>query len=186
MKKAENFNRRLPLTGAVAAVVVALPTLVWGNDFGAFLGTMVLVAVSVLLLLLVAIVSLRRQALAAGAMLCIFVGLGFCLFKITDRSRTAVGWFLHSRSYKAEVLKQPVSSDGSLKHVEWDGWGLAGGGDTTVYLVNDPTDQLRKSVSQKPPLKLNGVPCAAVKVQRLEDHWYTVLYYTDTYWDHCD
>src|SRR5580698_10876482 len=66
-------------------------------------------------------------------------------------------WLIWSRSYKAEVLAQPDSSNEELKHIEWDGWGWAGM-DTTVYLVFDPTDSLSRA-DPRHPEKYKGIPC---------------------------
>jgi len=40
------------------------------------------------------------------------------------------------------VLDHPDPPHGMLKHIEWDGWGFPGVGNTTVYLVYDPDDYL--------------------------------------------
>jgi hypothetical protein len=90
-------------------------------------------------------------------------------------------WLVWSRSYKAEVLRQPNSANEELKHTEWDGWGWAGM-DTTVYLVFDPTDLLSRAATSHQPGKYNGLPCEVFLVRRLERHWYTVQFYTDEWW----
>jgi hypothetical protein len=56
--------------------------------------------------------------------------------------RTTIRWLLWSKDYKTKVLTQPNSAKGELKHIEWDGWGFPGAGDTVVYLVFDPDDSL--------------------------------------------
>jgi hypothetical protein len=58
-----------------------------------------------------------------------------------------------SQSYKREVLAQSGGTAGELKHVEWDGWGFSGAGDTTVYLVYDPTDSLSAAAKSHQPGK---------------------------------
>ena len=95
--------------------------------------------------------------------------------------RTATRWFASSIRYKAEVLAQPVSADGSLKHIEWDGWGWAGQ-DTTVYLVFDPADSLSAAARNHQGGKFGGLPCEVYSVSKLESHWYTVQFYTDEFW----
>jgi hypothetical protein len=87
-----------------------------------------------------------------------------------------------SRDYKAEVLAQKDSARGELKHVEWDGSGFPGAGDTTVYLVFDPTDALSAAAKSHRPGKFNGIPCEVSLVHRLESHWYAVRFYTDEWW----
>jgi hypothetical protein len=47
----------------------------------------------------------------------------------------AARWSAWSHQYKKEVLAQPSSSNGNLKHIEWDGTGFAGVANNTVYLV---------------------------------------------------
>jgi hypothetical protein len=89
-------------------------------------------------------------------------------------------WFFLSGGYKAKVLAQAPNEQ--FKHVEWDGWGFAGAGDTTVYLVFDPTDSLAGASAALPPVRAAGLPCEFVRVRRLDRQWYAVLFYTDTYW----
>lgn len=167
------------------AVVLLLPTLIWGNDAGAFFASIPLAILIAVALLAVALTGLRRQRLAALAMMGVFMVLVFALFRTSDYLRTTARWLIHSPSYKMQVLNQPMPSDGSLKHMEWDGWGFPGAGDTTVYLVNDPEDRLNEATRKRTPGKFSGIPCQAVRVRRLESHWYTVLFYTDTDWNHC-
>jgi hypothetical protein len=90
-------------------------------------------------------------------------------------------WLLWSRSYKTEVLVQPSSANGELKHIEWDGWGWAGM-DTTVYLAFDPSDSLSQAASSRQPGKYSGIPCEVFLVRRLESRWYTVCFYTNYEW----
>jgi hypothetical protein len=92
----------------------------------------------------------------------------------------SVRWLFLSRGYKARVLAQVPNEQ--LKHVEWDGWGFAGAGDTTEFLVFDPADSLAGAAEALPPVKAPGLPCEVVRVRRLGRQWYAVLFYTDTYW----
>ena len=94
---------------------------------------------------------------------------------------TAARWLVRSDEYKARVLAQPDSTNGELKHVEWDGWGWAGQ-NTTVYLVFDPADSLYQAASRHLPGKYSGIPCEVFLVRRLESHWYTVQFYTSQDW----
>lgn len=97
------------------------------------------------------------------------------------RAINYVRWLIGSRSYKAEVLAQPASASGELKHIVWDGWGW-GGEDTTVYLVFDPTDSLSAASRGHSPGKFDGIPCKAPLVERMERNWYAVRFYTDELW----
>jgi len=98
--------------------------------------------------------------------------------------RTDARWLIWSHVYKSEVLSQPASTTGDLKHIEWDGWGWAGM-DTSTFLVFDPTDSLRQAAKGHRPGKFNGIPCEAPVVRRLESQWYSVQYYTDVGWNDC-
>jgi hypothetical protein len=100
-------------------------------------------------------------------------------------TRSAARWLLSSDRCKSEVLAQPTPSNGELKHIEWDGWGFAGQ-DNTVFLVYDPTDALAAAATSGASGKYPGIPCEVVWVHRLESHWYTSLFYTNTYWDSCE
>jgi len=95
--------------------------------------------------------------------------------------RAAVKWWAWSHRYESEVLAQPASASGELKHIEWDGWGWAGQ-DTTVYLVFDPTDSLLTAALNHAHGKFNGIPCDVAQVGRLDGHWYTVQFYTNEFW----
>jgi hypothetical protein len=116
--------------------------------------------------------------------LCVVVLLSALLLVKYNEVSTFVRWSLHSKAYKTEVLAQSSSIDGQLKHIEWDGWGFAGA-DTTVYLVFDPSDSLATSTGDHSGGKIAGIPCEVPLVHRLESHWYTVMFYTNTDWDHC-
>jgi hypothetical protein len=95
--------------------------------------------------------------------------------------RAGVKWWAWSQRFKSEVLAQPASASGELKHIEWDGWGWAGQ-DTTVYLVFDPTDSLSTAAKSHQPGKFNGIPCEVAVVHLLESHWYSIQFYTNEFW----
>jgi hypothetical protein len=107
------------------------------------------------------------------------------LWWVVIEHRSAIGtsakWLLRSHDYKAEVLAQPGTTNGELKHVGWDGWGW-GGQDTVIYLVFDPTDSLSQAASSHQPGKYSGIPCEVFLVRRLESQWYTVWFYTNYDW----
>jgi hypothetical protein len=77
----------------------------------------------------------------------------------------------------------PVS--GEFKHIEWDVSGFAGL-ETVVYLVFDPTDSLAAAAKSHLSGKFSGIPCEVYRVRRMESHYYTVVFYTNTGWDSCD
>jgi cell division protein FtsW (lipid II flippase) len=179
------FNWWLPFYGALGAAIVCLPKMIFGNDIGTFLVAGIIAAVLCLILLVFFFLKIRRQTLPALAMVAAFLIVSWLLFHISDDVRTTGRWLISSKKYKAEVLAQPKSAINELKHVEWDGWGFAGSGNTTVYLVFDPNDSLSVAAKSRSPGKFSGIPCEVPDVRRLEDHWYTVLFYTDTSWNYC-
>jgi hypothetical protein len=94
-------------------------------------------------------------------------------------------WLGESEEYKDKVLAQPTSN-GELRHIEWDGSGFAGVANQTVYLIFDPSDSLSAAVKGQGRNKFNGIPCEVRSVQRLESHCYSVVFYTDQDWSHCN
>ena len=179
------MNGRLPLYGVFAALLVFSPKIVFGNGVGTFIITVVLAAIVCLGLLIVSAVRLRQQVISVLLTVVLFCAACWVLFRFSDDVHTVCRWTVHKDAYKARVLAQPSATDGSLKHVEWDGWGFPGAGDTVVYLVFDPNDSLAPAATVRSPGKLRGIPCQVLRVRRLESQWYTVLFYTETDWEHC-
>jgi hypothetical protein len=137
----------------------------------------------VLGLLVLAFCTKRLAASATIAAFIVYCLTTWIVLKQRNEIRTNTRWFLESKRYKAQVIATDAVN-GELKHMEWDGWGFAGS-DTTVYLVFDPSILLLVGAANHSPGKFAGIPCEVPLVHRLEDHWYTVLFYTDTDWHHC-
>jgi hypothetical protein len=140
----------------------------------------------ILLVIAVVLASFRQrlQSLSIFSMVVVYCAVSWLLFKNSAAIHTASRWMLESKSYKAQVLAQPNSINGELKHIEWDGWGW-GGNDTTVYLVFDPKDSLAAVAKSHSSGKFPGIPCEVPSVRRMEKHWYSVVFYTDTVWNDC-
>jgi hypothetical protein len=119
------------------------------------------------------------------ALVCIVAGSSFLLKDLVPQPQPLqyARWLLNSAKYKREVLAQ-VGSATDLKHIEWDGWGW-GGSDTVIYLVFDPDDALNRAASSGAAGKYPGLPCEVYRVRRLESQWYTIHFYTDADWNHC-
>jgi hypothetical protein len=179
------FDWRLSVWGGVGALIVLFPTLIFGNDIGTLLATLGILAIVSLVLLIFAALKIRRQTLAAMSMLFIFCSVSWLCFKTSNELRYAGRWLFRSAQYKSLVMAQPVAAGGELQHIEWDGWGFAGGG-TVVYLIYDPSNSLRKETKLHTSGKFSGIPCKVPKIQRLEDHWYSAMFYTDDFWDYCN
>ncbi len=174
----DRFNWWLPLC-AVLAMFLAL--LVPDRD-GSFMLYVLLSFLVLGLFVVDAIRKKRRQRRLIVLMLAIYWAISAALLGHFSSVHTEARWLVWSHDYKTKVLAQPASADGELKHVEWDGWGFAGAGDTTVYLVFDPTDSLSVAARNHQPGKFNGIPCEVPRVDRVESQWYTVRFYTDEYW----
>ena len=184
-RKAHRLNVWLPLCGLAGATLLLLPKTVFGDDIGIFLITALTAALICLALILIFFQNVRHRTAEAFSMLIIFSMASWLLFRFSDGMRYAGRWLIHSSTYKSEVAARPAPPTGMLKHIEWDGWGFAGAGDTVVYLVYDPSNSLRLAVKSHSAGRFSGIPCEVPEVRKLESHWYTVLFYTDTNWDHC-
>jgi hypothetical protein len=145
-----------------------------------------LLIISIVLLIYAVIGNGRRHLLSILATLAIVWAIATSLFLYESEHpvalRETARWLVWSREYKHEVLAQPTSARGDLKHIEWDGWGYVPAGNTTVYLVFDPTDSALTATRNQPG-KFNGIPCEVYQVRRMENHWYALLFYTDQTWD---
>jgi hypothetical protein len=171
--------------GSLGAAIVLLPKMVLGNDIGTFLLSALIAAIVVVIMSVIFSLSVRRQTMAALSMAVTFGALSWLLFTASDDVRSTGRWLINSGKYKAEILAQSNPANGELKHVEWDGWGFVGSGDTTVYLVFDPNNSLAAAAESRSPGKYSGIPCEVPEVRRLENSWYTVKFYTDTAWGFC-
>ncbi len=132
----------------------------------------------------------RRQLLPILAMLALLWAIAVSLFRYNREHPFALHetakWLAWSGDYKRQVLAQPASVNGALKHIEWDGTGFAGVAYNTVYLVFDPADTLSAAAGRQQSGKLSGIPCDVRLVRRLESHWYAILLYTDEFWEKCN
>ena len=160
--------------------------MIFGNEIGPFLIAALVTLIVGIVLLVVFLRTVRRQPLAALSMGILFAISLAIFWKTSSDVRRAGRWLFEAKAYKSEVLAQPMPSPNELKHVEWEGWGFPGAGDTVVYLVHDPSDALAAASSTHAPGKYSGLPCTVYAVHRLEKNWYTVQFYTDTKWTHCD
>lgn len=155
-------------------MLVFFPQAAFGN--AGTLITMLLGAIACMVLLIVALLKIRRQTMSSLLMVVVFCALSWALHRVSNEVRTLSLWTVHKNAYKAHVLAQPSSTDGSLKHMEWDGWGGFGTGDTVVYLVFDPSDSLAAAARIGTPGKFSGIPCEVWRVRHLENQWYTVFF----------
>lgn len=99
---------------------------------------------------------------------------------VDDRLR----WWCWGGYYQRLILAQPAQV-GELRHVEWDGWGIAGI-ETEAYLVFDPDDVVPSRAGLRESGQIRGIPCGVANTDRLSAHWSIVTMYTNTDWGHCD
>ena len=173
--------------GLLGGVIVSLPTLVGGNTCGPFLLSAFVSVIVFACLMLLLLRDARLYPASLLLMMLLFFGSTWLLHWPTLAMHDEARWLLSRTVEKQKVLSSEDLPPGDYKHIEWDGWGFAGAGDTTVYLVSDPDDTLARQLkAQKPPtFSIRGVPCEIWKYQRLENHWYIVTFYTDLSWNHC-
>ena len=183
-KPAENrwLDLRPHLYAILAAIVVFLPLLIVSNLDVLYL--FIVVPILLIIGLCVLIYAAVRRNLRIALALAAFWTASALLFIYPSEVRSPIKWLLWSSEYKERVLAQPNPSNSDFKHIEWDGWGLAGI-DTTIYLVFDPTDSLAVAAKSHQPGKFSGIPCKVPWVRRMQSHWYTVMFYTDEDWGGC-
>lgn len=183
----DRFNWWLSFYSAVGALLLFVPVILYGGDVD-FLFILFAAPVSIILLVAALALYIRRlklRSLAVLSMVVVFWVFSYALLKNSRVLHSTVQWHLRSKDYKAKVLAQPVTANGELKHIELDFWGFPRA-DTVMYLVFDPTDSLSTAAKSHSPGKFSGIPCEVYRVRRLESHYYTVLFYTNTNWDRCD
>ena len=167
------------------ALAIWLPLLLPNEDFAALLVFVVAIPLSVIWLIFCSVRGKgRRRSQWLSSLTAILIISTICYANFRT-ARNISRWTLFSRSWKRNITTQPLSANGGLRHAEWEGWGFPGAGDTVVYLVYDPTDLLPPDLSTHSRGSFKALPCEVVKVSRLEPHWYSVLFYTQTTWDEC-
>jgi len=188
------FNWMLPSCAVLVLVTIYLSMAFWAEDLEFFASVLFIAPVLILVSIVLIIWAMTRGGrqkrltlLSTVAGLWLTALIMFLLVSKYDFAmRTHARWLIWSHSYKAEVLAQPRPVTAEFKHIEWDGWGFAPVGDTTVYLVFDPSDSLFAAARGDRAGKFYGIPCAVPEVSRLEKNWYLARFYTDQDWNHCD
>ncbi len=179
------FDWWFPICVLTCVGAALFPLTISSSDFSALLYVFATVPIVSFALLYSAKKSKDRQRYAAFLLFALFLVFTAVMFTHFSNTRATIRWFFRGREIQDEVLSQAIPADGRFRHVEWEGWGFAGAGDTVVYLVSDPNDSLISAARSGLPGKFVGLPCEVVRVHRLEQGWYTALFYTDTDWDHC-
>jgi hypothetical protein len=178
------INSRVLLLGTLIIVVLCLLDALLESDGTVYFFIFIpLITVGLIVAMVIAAVA-KNLPVATSVLLTLTIYwlLSFVFLKNNFVIRNAARWSVGSHHYKAEVLRQPEAVGRELKHIEWDGWGFPGAGDTNVYLVFDPTDSLAAAAKNHVAGKYSGIPCAVPAVNRLESHWYAIMFYTDERW----
>jgi len=185
--KRDRFKWWLLIYSAIGALILFVPIITtYGYDGGKFIYVLLVIPIVSITLLVLAFFKRGRLRLAVLSMLIIFWATSWGLLKNALDVRSEARWLFTSKEYKAKVLAEPVLANGELRHILWDGWGFAGVAVTDVFLVYDPNDSLSAAAKSHSPGKFSGIPCEVYRVHRLESHYYTVFFYSDTSWDHCN
>ena len=181
------FNGRVTVFAFAVAMIVFLPLVVTHVLDVAYIFFVVpgLILIGACLLLYAAIRKKASIAVFVVSFSVAFAALATYEVKRPVVMRSEIRWMLFAREYKSAVLSQPASGGADFKHIEWDAWGWVPAGDTNVYLVFDPADSLAAASRANRGGKFDGIPCKVPQVHRLESHWYTVYFYTDESWGHC-
>lgn len=123
--------------------------------------------------------------IASVAALTLLVGTFFLVFlEVPHALHTRMYWLIGSHHYKQEVLAS-AHTPAELQHAEWDGdgWGGAPVGDWMGYVVYDSHDSLPLISTERPPIRIPGIPCEVVAVRHLEKNWYSVVTNMNQFWD---
>ena len=177
---------RLLLLYCLAGIAVFLPLVITSSDLSGLLYFLVAVPATSIFLGILTLRRRGRSRLTVIAALLSYWLISILIFRHFSEVRDTGRWIFQAKTYKASVLALPVPPIGEFRHVEWEGWGFAGAGDTTVYLVVDPNDSLSEPAKDHLSGKFKGISCAVYRIHRLEKHWYTVTFYTDTSWGQCE
>lgn len=184
--KQDRFNWWLPFYAAIGALILFVPIMIYGNDIEEMSYIFVAAPIISFIVFVVVIYKRGRRRLAVLSMLVVYCAVSWGLFKNSRELHWTTRWLLRSKEYKAKILAQPNPVAGELRHIEWDAWGFAGVGDTDAYLVFDPNDSLSPAAKSHSSGKFSGIPCKVYRIDRLESHYYAVLFYTDTNWGECN
>ena len=187
-------SRWLPTYFGVIEIVLFIPIAISHPDTVFFVG-LFLIFPALLVSSIVLIVLFVRSVIGRGRLhpLSILATLAILWFIPTSlvfyereypfALHETARWLAGSKKYKDKVLAQPTST-GELRYIEWDEAGFAGVANRTVCLVFDPSDAVLAAVKSRRRDTLKGITCEVGFVQRLESHWYSVVFDIDQ--EHCN
>jgi hypothetical protein len=169
------------------AVIVVLATLVIkSSDLSCLLHFLIVVPAVSIVLGTWAFQRTGRSRLTMIAALLLYWLISGLIFNHFSEVRDASRWLFQAKSYKARVLALPTPPDGGFRHIEWEPRGFVVAPDTSIYLVVDPSGSLSEPAKKHLTGKFIGISCPVYRVHRLEEHWYTITFYSDTAWEQCE
>lgn len=177
------FRHWFPASALVVGSVLWSFDIAYWGDFGLFLILFLVYPLTVLVMVVVAAINWRHWRCSLSTLLIFFL-LSWLVASKGYAAHLEVRWLTGSAKYKSELLAGPPTPASELRHMEWDGWGMAGQ-DTSVYLVYDPQNSLASAARHNLSGKVSGIPCGVSGVGRLQDHWYYAVLYTNTFWEWC-
>ena len=179
----ERVSLQIGIGIALVAFAADLLIVSWCPNFDVFLLLFVIAPITTLTLVALVIWAGKRAAVPLGSVLLLCLVATYATGRYSALLRSEIRWWSSRPVWKQRVMAQS-NIPGQLKHLDWDGWGW-GGNDTEVYLVYDPTDQLKNASRTSEGMHGPGIPCEVWQIQRLEPHWYNVVLFTDSDWDSC-
>ena len=153
----DRFDWRLALYAVLGSFILFILVAIGEPDISLILCIFAVAPLISVVLLNSAIRKERRQRLSVLSMLAIYGAISVGLVANYSAVRTAARWFVWSHDYKAQVLVQPASAKGDLKHIDWDGWGMFAQ-NTYVFLVFYPTDSLSVAAITHQPANSMAYP----------------------------
>jgi hypothetical protein len=177
------FNWRITLVAAACSFVLITPALFYEPDVS-IMGYALFAVPATFLLAVLAIWKKGKRTQIFTA-LATFWLVSIPLLANYMTVRTTFRWIVVSHSIKKKVLAEPLPSDGELRHVDWDGWGMFSL-NTSAFVVFDPTNSLSAAAKNHERGRFPGIPCEVARVRRLENQWYAVEFYTGGEWGPCD
>jgi hypothetical protein len=179
----DRVSLRIGICIALAGFAADIFFVSWSPDFDAFLLLFLVVPTTTLIFVGLAIWAGKKAAVSLGSVLLVCLVGTYAIGRHSALLRSEIRWWSSRPIWKQRVLAQS-DIPGQLKHLDWDGWGW-GGNDTEVYLVYDPTDQLKNASGTSEGMHGSGLPCDVWQIRRFEPHWYNVVFFTETSWDSC-
>ena len=185
MTMRDRFNWWLPFFSAIGALILFVPIMIYGINIPEDLYIYLVAPIISVILLVVAFRKKGLQRMAVLSMLVVYSAVSLSLYKNSHELRITARWLLWSKDLKAKILAQPNTANGELKHIDWGGWQYIGVDYISSYIVFAPSYSLSAAAKSHSPGKFSGIPCYVHRVRRLESHYYTVLFYSETDWGHC-